>query len=223
MPLRDNTEDRILRAATEVFLQHGKDGARMQAIAERAGVNKALLHYYFRSKEKLYQRVIVNLVDHAIKAVLISIPHDGRFRDFLTAFISNYVDHLAATPELIRFVLWEVGSSWRDPEKAATIGTIFKQALERYAGGRNLLLDTIQKAVERGEIRPVDPLHFTISLLAVCVYPFVARPLLEVVFSELDVLSEDFLKARKQELVELLWRGLQPEATNQLWVEEAQS
>ncbi len=214
MPPQDNTEERILQAATEVFLQYGKDGARMQTIAERAGVNKALLHYYFRSKEKLYQRVIVKLVDRAIKAVLVSVPRDGRFRDFLTEFISNYVDHLATTPELIRFVLWEVGSSWRTPDKAATIGTIFKQAIERYAGGHNLLIETIRRGVERGEIRPVDPLQFTISLLAVCVYPFVARPLLEAVFPELDVLSEDFLRARKRELVDLLWKGLQPEATN---------
>ena len=220
MPQPDNTEQRILRAAVEVFLQHGKDGARMQAIAERAGVNKALLHYYFRSKDRLYFRVLSDMFQEAVESVLSSIPREGSFREFLSAFVSNYVDHLAANPRLIRFVLWEVGKGWQQPEETSVVGTIFRQALERYTGGRNLLLETIRQAVERGEIRPVDPLQLALNLLAVCVYPFVARPLLEGVFPQLDVLSEDFLRVRKREIVDLFWKGLKPPVTHGTLVEE---
>jgi len=71
----------------------------------------------------------------------------------------------------------------------------------------------IQKAVAAGEIRPVAPTHFMISLIGLCVYPFIARPIVEKVLRVRSVTSKKFLQERKQEVFRLLWEGLQPDAT----------
>ncbi|HOI50037.1 MAG TPA: helix-turn-helix domain-containing protein, partial [Prolixibacteraceae bacterium] len=68
--IKDKTEDKILDAAHEVFLRKGMDGARMQEIADEAGINKALLHYYFRSKEKLFEAILATVLKKAFPNIL---------------------------------------------------------------------------------------------------------------------------------------------------------
>ena len=82
------TEEKIIEAATKIFLEKGKDGARMQEIADRAGINKALLHYYFRSKEKLYQEVFSNELKHFFTSILGTIKERQDFKEFIQTFIN---------------------------------------------------------------------------------------------------------------------------------------
>ncbi len=198
-----NTEKRILQAATEVFLEKGKDGARMQEIAGKAGINKALLHYYFRSKEQLYRRVFASEVRRFFDALLNATPPTEQIQSFLQYFINSYLDQLAARPRMMRFISWEIQQDMG----------VFKEIL------KEVLLDSedsplfrfrgiIQKAMQEGEIRPVSFPQFMLSLLGMCVYPFLAQPVVETIYPDIRVNDPEFLRQRKQEIFNLIWRGI---------------
>jgi len=200
------TEARILQAATEVFLNKGRDGARMQEIAEKAGINKALLHYYFRSKDRLYEEVFRKECGAYIGSFLASVPETEDMEVFLRFFIDHYIDRLAQRPQVVSFVLWEI------QQGGERFGRIIREFLFREENdARPFIVDIVARAVASGRIRKVDPIQFILSLLGVCVYPFVARPILERIVDGLDVLSEAFLEKRKEEVFRLFWEGIQHE------------
>ncbi|NOX36884.1 MAG: TetR/AcrR family transcriptional regulator [Calditrichaeota bacterium] len=199
-------EKRILSAARQVFLEKGRDGARMQEIANRAGINKALLHYYFRNKEKLYATVLREEIRSFIQGFTRSIPEENTFREFLNQFVHHYLQHIARKPEVIRFLLWELESG------GERVGTLFREELQQTAvSGKFFLLARIEQAIQQGEIRSVDPLQLVLSLIGMCLYPFLARPILSMVFPSLNPTSPDFLERRKQAILELIWKGIQPD------------
>ena len=99
-----NTENLILQAARKTFIIKGKDGARMQEIADVAGVNKMLLHYYFRNKEKLFERVIEDIIEQLINSVVRISVRAEKFEDFLKTFIDHHIDFLEENQDTLYFV-----------------------------------------------------------------------------------------------------------------------
>ncbi len=201
-----DTETRVLNAATEVFLDKGKDGATMQEIATRAGVNKALLHYYFRSKDRLYETVFARQVDEFFGRFADIIPRTDDIREFLESFVSNYIDRLVAHPELPGFMLWEI------KQGGATAGKLIRS---KVFGGltRGTPLDpVIEKAVREGVIRPVDPPNFLLNLLSMCIFPVVGRPIIEKILPDVRITSPEFLERRKKEILALVWNGIRADA-----------
>src|SRR5687768_9028184 len=102
------TEDRILDAANDVFMRHGTGGSRMQEIAEHAGVNKALLHYYFRSKERLAEAVFKRAAQRLMPTILRIMASDDPLEDKVRAVIGHYMDVLNRTPYLPGYLLSEM-------------------------------------------------------------------------------------------------------------------
>ncbi len=198
------TEARILAAATRVFLEKGKDGARMQEIADEAGINKALLHYYFRSKEQLYREVVLREVSGFFHGLVASFSGHGEIEELLESFIDNYVDRLAGNPQVVRFLTWELGSG----------GDIVREVVrEEVRGGRSgdlyrKFTEAVDRAVREGRIRPVDPQHLIMNVIGMCVYTFLAAPILEHLFPGLDIRGEPFIEKRKEEIYELVRRGI---------------
>ncbi len=201
------TEQKILAAATEVFLQKGKDGSRMQEIARKAGINQAMLHYYFRSKDRLYETVLAHLIRNFMQHILLSIPKTDDIRQLLNSFISHYIDQISRNIELLRFILWEIERG----------GELFVREIRRIFSEHGFqgppFIDVIQQAIRKGQIRAVDPLQFVLSVIGMCVYPFIARPIVETMFSIPDITDETFLRRRKQEIFELIWHGIQINGT----------
>lgn len=203
------TENKIIAAATEVFVQKGRDGARMQEIANRAGINKAMLHYYFRSKDKLYQEVFANEISRFFTSFINSIPDTEDIKEFLDYFIDSYTDYIIEHEELVRFVIWEIQSG------AKLMPQQVKNLFRSRGHDKPLFLGLIQKAIDTGQIRPVDPMIFIINLLGLCVYPFIAKPILEQVFAGVELTSAEFVEKRKQEILALIWDGIKPAASEQ--------
>lgn len=198
------TEAKIIQAATEVFLEKGKDGARMQEIAERANINKALLHYYFRSKDKLYEKVFKAKMVKFFNELFLSVPQTEDIQTLLRHFIINYIDLISAQPELVRFILWEM------KQGAQYFGETLQEIFSQHGFNQFPFQEKIENAVSNGSIRPLDPMHLTISVIGMCVYPFIAQPILEKVFPGLSISSPDFVQKRKQEIFDLIWDGIQP-------------
>jgi len=197
-----DTEQKIVDAAATVFLEKGIAGARTQTIADLAGINKALLHYYFRSKEKLYEIVTERVIRRVLHQILGNITTEADFEKWLRQFIHNYLTAISANPMVTRFMLWEIEAG------GARIAMIVKEVFGIQTFEENPLYKIVNQAVQNEKIRPVDPIQFIISMLAVCIFPFVARPILEKIVPGLSIRSEAFLKQREEAVFELIWNGI---------------
>ncbi len=199
-----STGERILSAATRVFLEKGRDGARMQEIADEAGINKALLHYYFRSKELLYREVVLREVSGFFRELIGSLPGEGDIEDFLRFFIDNYIERLAGSPQVVRFLTWELGSG------GDIVREVVREAVRGARSGDLYQKFTVvfDRAVREGRIRPIGPQHLIMNVIGMCIYTFLAAPILEHIFPGLDIASEQFIERRKQEIFDLVWRGI---------------
>lgn len=198
------TEAKIIQAATEVFLEKGKDGARMQEIADKADINKAMLHYYFRSKDKLYETVFKEKVFKFLDELFTSVPDTDDIKIVLKQFTANYIDLISTHPELVRFILWEIRQGGQ------YMGEALKNISDKHGFAKFPFLDKVQNAIQSGAIRPLDPMHLIISVIGICVYPFIAQPLLENAIPGMRIGSPVFLQKRKEEVFNLIWKGIQP-------------
>ncbi|GBE26608.1 putative HTH-type transcriptional regulator YttP [bacterium BMS3Bbin03] len=199
MDRKSETEEKIVQAAARIFLQKGKEGARMQEIADQAGINKALLHYYFRSKDKLFLEVFKNQMEIFFDGLINALEETDQIEIGLRYFIDTYIDIVSKNVELIHFIFWEI-------QKNSEI--VLNRILSRRNLQKNPFIDFLEKAIEKKQIRPIDPCNFVISLFGLCIYPFLAKPVLEKVFLQIDVTSADFLRLRKKEVFDLVWNGI---------------
>jgi AcrR family transcriptional regulator len=161
-----STEEKIKEAARKVFTRKGYAATRTRDIAEAAGLNLALLNYYFRSKEKLFEIIMLEKMQKFFSVLLPIINNAATtLEDKVESIASNYIDLLTTNPDLPLFILSEVRNN---PE-------IFI----RITHNKTFLQDSFFiKQIKRK--RPdVNPLQFLVSLLAICVFPFVMKPVLQ--------------------------------------------
>lgn len=202
------TEHRILDAARNVFVKRGTAGARMAEIAQEAGVNQALLHYYFRNKERLSQAVFAQVAARIVPALL-NLGSDASLDDKIERVVHAYIENLSANPFIPGYLLSELH---HHPARVA-------QLLESAIGAApNLLMQPVfarlaQQIAERvgaGDMRPIAPEQFAINLIALCIFPFAARPMLTVVFGMDDEAFARFIEQRKTELPAFFRNALRP-------------
>ena len=135
-----NTEQKILEAAKSVFLEKGKDGTTMQAIADKAGINKALLHYYFRSKDKLFRKVLEETMSAFLPKIEETFTSEIDFFDKIRMVVKNYISLLYENPFIPAFMLNEIN---RNPEE---LFSVIKESGIR----PDVILAVIEKEVEKG-------------------------------------------------------------------------
>lgn len=186
---KDNTEEKILNAAQNVFIQKGMDGARMQEIADEAGINKALLHYYFRTKQKLFEAIFKKVFSNILPNLMDMVHSDLPIEEKLGIFIENYIDLLMKNPYLPNFILKEIH---RDPGFLASI-------LKRNGMKPKEVFALFEKEMEAGKIRIMDPRDLLVNILGLSIFPIAAQPLLNIVFFENDKKAyHEFLLKRKE-------------------------
>lgn len=188
-----NTEQKILDAAKEVFQQKGMTGARMQEIADKAGINKALLHYYYRTKDKLFEKVFemaFSLFIPKVKEMMIS---DKPVFEKLEFFIENYIDLLQKHPFIPSFVISELN---RNPKMLINI---FEKNVQLLQDGLVQKLDNqIKEEVEKGILRPISAKNLMTNTVSLCIFPIVARPVLQgILFENNKKEYDEFLIQRK--------------------------
>jgi TetR/AcrR family transcriptional regulator len=182
IPLNQNdaltTEQKILLAARREFSEKGLDGARMQAIANHAGTNKALLHYYFRSKNKLFEVTLQSIVSDLwddVNRQLYTHQMETDLRALITAIVSAYITAFAAQPALPKMIIREI-----------TLGSpVFYGVINNFISSLNIVPKTIfsiyNKALGRGTIRRIEAIHFMMNLMGMCAATFVIKPIVEYI------------------------------------------
>jgi len=193
---------RILNAAFKTFAEKGFDGSRTREIAASAGVNLAMVHYYFGSKEELYvktvQPVFIELLDRLESAV----NECSEPVECLSSIVDGYFDFLSKNPDFPRLMMWEQVSGGRYLEK------IFKPILfadESRTPAR--LTQLFQQGIDSKVFIIDSPVQAVISMVALCVFPFAARHMLNFTLP-VSVNDQDFLEERRQHVKELLIQGL---------------
>jgi len=186
-PKKDSTEEKILDAAKTVFIAKGMDGARMQEIADEAGINKALLHYYFRSKERLFEAIFSQIVKYAFPEISRIIASDEPIVSKIEQVIDAYLGLLLKHPFIPGFIMKELN---RDPSG------LFKMIL-KFGFDPKIVFDMLQKAMDDGEIKQMNPRHLIVNIVSMCVFPFAARPILNhLIFKEDTKALEQFYTER---------------------------
>lgn len=205
-----DTESRILQAARDVFTRHGTVGARMQDIAREAGVNQALLHYYFRSKQALADRVFREAAATLHAAQPQTLRPDAPLAEIFRAFVHTYIETVRRTPFLpgylaaeahhdpARFARLFADVTGKEPRTAATAMVARVQGL-------------IDARVASGEMRPMRAEHLIVTVVSLLAFPFVARGVLTGARVFDDAAFERFLDERRDELPRLLLNAVRPE------------
>jgi AcrR family transcriptional regulator len=173
---KDSTEEKILEAAKNVFVTKGMEGARMQEIADEAGINKALLHYYFRKKERLFEAIFAEIIKFAFPKITRIVQSDEPIISKIEQVIDAYIDLLIKHPFIPAFVIKELN---RDPSG------LFKLVV-KFGLNPQVIFDQIQLAMDRGEIIQMPPRHLAANIISMCIFPFAARPIISFILFKDD-------------------------------------
>ena len=204
-----DTEQRILDAAHAVFVRRGTAGARMQEIASEAGVNQALLHYYFRSKERLSRAAFERAASEFMPTVIQVLASDTELEAKVARIIELELDHLARAPYLPGYIISEVT---HHPERARQLITaVTRQAPEDV---RPKVVARLRKQLEarvrRGGMRPIAPEQFIVNLMSLCIFPFAARPMILEMLGMDQRDFDQFIARRRQDLAAFFLGALRP-------------
>ena len=200
---KQSKEQQILASAEQEFLTKGYDGARTTSIAQAAGVTHAMLHYYFRTKEQLFERIVdekFETMSHSMFAIMgdPSLPIVERIKGGIEA----HFDFVAQNPLLPRFVINEIISR---PERYDVLYKRVGAIIDNVYRG---LQSEINRSAERGEIERVDIKMLFISIMSLNIFTFLAYPFMEPLMGELMVNRERFLAERKAENIETILRRI---------------
>jgi len=200
MSIKDsNTEQLIKDTAKRVFFKEGKLLATTQEIADAAGVNRTLLHYYFRSRDVLFNLVFKEALAKLrgrLHSVMVSVDP---FRKKIENFIDAFFEELTDAPYLETFIVVHAN---KHPDELGELFTKLPGGSERL---KNFLKE-IQREIELGNIPEMKPIQFFINLFSLMSYPFVAKPVYQNMFDLSDSAYKKILNERKKVIMSMLFR-----------------
>lgn len=181
------TEEKIIEAARKIFTQKGYAAARTRDIAEEAGLNLALLNYYFRSKEKLFDIIMLETLQQFMTGMknLLSIENTS-IEEKIAAIVSNYIDMLIKQPDLPLFILSEIKAN---PKKLIAKMGIRDFLMNSY------FLKQFKEGVKAKKLPPLDPLHFIMNIVGLTVFPFIGSQIIQSIG---DINQEQFNKLMEE-------------------------
>jgi TetR/AcrR family transcriptional regulator len=192
----------ILEAAVGEFAEHGIAGARTDAIARAAHVNKALLYYYFKDKDALYEAVLDHVFSGLRAQVTPVLDSDLPPRQKMLEYLGAYFDYIAANPRFPRVVQgeWVRSGAKGSAPMQRVAKKYFRPIFEK-------LSEVLQEGIRTGEFRAVNPMDFLPSVVAVIVFYFTTAPLMKALM-KVDPLSEERIRERRAFVLEFITAAL---------------
>jgi AcrR family transcriptional regulator len=200
-PPQPDTRQKILNAARIEFHRAGFDGARMQDISDVAGINKALLHYYFKSKDELFEAVFRESFRTHFQPILEVMQMDLPLEEKVQRFVNAYISTIQIHPYIPGFVIHELN---RNPQRMADL------AISMNRNAVASFIQQLREGMDAGRYREMDPRQALVSLLSMMLFPFIAAPVVKGIFN-LDVVAyHHFIEARKTEIPHAFFALLHP-------------
>ena len=190
-------EQRILEAARRVFIRKGMAGARMQEVADEAGINKALLHYYYRDKQRLFEGVFKGSAERQFSCIWNSFTDSPDIFDAVERFVAAYLERMLEDPLLPLFIAQEMN---RDPEG-------LRAFIDRGLTSRQHFLRLVDEARKEGLIIEIDPRELLVNIMALCAHPFIARPMLTHIHGMNDEAFRRMILSRNKSVPEFIIRS----------------
>jgi len=190
------TEEIIFEAATEVFTEKGMDGARMQDIANHAGINKALLHYYFRTKDQLFNAVFEMIAAKILKKFAPVFDESLSLEDKIRFFIREHITFLQENPKLPGFILYEVN---RNPAR-------IKRVLNNINFNRlwEELYNQHSEQLKKYNITKEKIPQLMVTIASLSVFPFAAKGIIEGILGNTGIDFNQFIEERKEYAAEFV-------------------
>jgi len=195
MSERKKTEQKIFEAATELFLKKGVDRTSVRDIAAKANINLALLNYYFRSKENLFNTIFAKLMQENSKKLIEILDSDMSLKEKIENYVVEYIDMLLENPLLVSFVMSILHRSW--DEKPKMDGFNYLYSTEKFT---KQLSDESRK----GNIKKINPTHFFVDMLSLITFPFAIKLL---IMDKAEINEREFrtfIRERKKRIPRLL-------------------
>jgi AcrR family transcriptional regulator len=202
MKIELSTEEKIIDSAREVFYRKGLDGARMQEISDLAGINKALLHYYFRTKEKLFEAIVKKATEEFFPVLFATWNMDIPFEAKIYTFTDKYITFLTKNPFIPNFV---INLIHQNPDKIISLMNFSKLPIAAR------LEEQIKTEVEAGNIRDVDWRQIIISIISLSVFPFIGSPIVKLIFKLDDSEFQAMMEERKLIIPKMIMAWLKAE------------
>ena len=208
MRTRGATEKRILEAAGGVFARRGTAGARMDEIARDARVNQALLHYYFRSKQRLADEAFQMMAGRILHPLIESLGSDLSLEEKSRQVVALCLEAFSENPFLPGYLLSELH---HHPARASQL---LDRAIGAAGSGAPHLMETMRReiddAVAAGQMRRISPEQFIVTLVSLCVFPFAARSMFSVILGFDDSTFARFLESGKTDLPAFFRHAIRP-------------
>jgi TetR/AcrR family transcriptional regulator len=194
-----NTEEKIFQTAQEVFTEKGFDGARMEEISKRSGINKALLHYYYRTKEKLFNAIFERVLGDFFKEVMQMMDSEAPLFAKIEFFVDKYIGLVLKNPHIPGFIINELN---RNPQVLINMfqntAIVKNNAFEKFT-------KVVKDEVDKGTIIPITPHELIINIIALSIFPIIARPILQTVIFKGDKTNyNSFVETRKKSVASFI-------------------
>jgi len=190
----NNTETQIFDAALKVFHKKGLAGARMQEIADEAGINKSMLHYYFRSKEQLFSQVFLLSFKKFMGSVLPLLNEANTWEEKIPVIIDHYAQVMQSSPHLAVFVINELRQNVES----------FSSFIKDSPFLTSVFIAQLKQAMQNGEIKTMQPMQIWLTITSNIIFPFIAEPMLRMTINFQDSGWDDFIADRKKIVADML-------------------
>lgn len=165
-----STEERIKQAARNVFYRKGFAATRTRDIAEEADINLALLNYYFRSKQKLFDIIVIEALSNFVKTIQFVLnDEETSLEEKIQDLANNYIDFIREEPHVPTFIVTEIRNNPKELLNKLPVREILS---------KSVCFRQYREAVKLGRINEPKPLHFLMNLIGLIVFPFIAKPLI---------------------------------------------
>ncbi len=198
-------ENRILEVACEVFMEKGFEGASMSDIAAQIGITRPALHYYYHTKDKLFQAVFLSIIEKIIPKIQNTLDDDKQpFEDRISAVVDTYMEVVKNNPQLPMFVMGEINRNAKDFFEA--VRSVYVDTFLQQIG------NTLTKAMDKGEIKRVPLRIIFNTFYGLLIFPFLSRGLVDIssgkspeqIDSDFCQMIEEWKPYMKDQIVHLL-------------------
>ena len=200
-----NSKQVILEAALQDFAAHGYEGARVDRIARSAGINKAMIFYYFSSKQNLYRTVIKDVLNDFIPQVQKVLMESSSPERLFESLPALYIRYFSRHRQVIQMIGRELIQS------PANITPVIREIFSELPMAPSEMLPRVISAWHRkGLISESDPVHFIFNIVPLCLFPIIAQPMVEAILDVRISDDKEFLEERIQSITHLLKKGMLP-------------
>lgn len=204
--MKENLEQQILAVAEELFIANGFDGTSTTTIAQKVGCNQALIHYYFRTKENLFQQIFVRKFEATITHLLEPLTSELPFIEKITNCINIYFDLLRDNRQLPTCIINELAFN---PQRREFIRNRFiKSPIRQEAYYR--YYETIGNEIRQGNIRPIEPFDLILNIISLCLFTFITLPIYTDLLERTPEQVEEYINHRRQEIITQIITSLRP-------------